>query len=388
MEENKNINNDIVEIERSEKRPFFSIIIPCYNTPQQYIKELLFSIIDGGCKDELEIIIADGRSTDTSYQDEVKKFEEESGIPVTYVIMPDVNEDGVELVNCPGNTREYGVRAAKGQWITFIDHDDVYIKDVFTKVKELIEETKEEYFVASHILQVDPLQDNLVIQEIQFATNWMHGKFYNLDNFWKANDLHFKTNLKANEDIYVSNRVHTILHLLGKDEVAWLYDFTYVWRAWPDSTSHLQYSDELNYMEYYFYDYIDATYNVHVSEYEKQLEKENGEMCEENKEHFIRLQADALLYQFFYLQSFKFFNRNWVLDYELLVKKNIREFYKRFNLTPGDLIKMACKLLDNDDVRDGGMATKLWYNSVRYNVTISCGNFIETDNFIQFINNV
>ena len=309
MEEDKEFN-DIIEEAKSVKRPFFSIIIPCYNAPLDYMKALLFSIANGGCSNELEVIIADGRSTDTSYQEEVKKFEEESGIPITYVTMPDVNEDGIELVNCPGNTREYGVRDARGHWITFIDHDDIFLDDVFIKIKNLIEESKEEYFVASQILQVDPMNNNLVIQEIRYATNWMHGKFYNLNNFWKANDLHFKINLKSNEDIYVSNIVHTILHLLGKKEVVWLNEFTYVWKAWPNSTSHLKYSNELTYMEYYFYDYIDATYNVHVSEYEKLLEKENGEMSEENKKHFIMLQADALLYQFFYLQSFKFFNKN------------------------------------------------------------------------------
>lgn len=378
-------NTDII---MQNQQPFFSIIVPCYNTPLQYIKELLLSIVNGGCNDELEIVIVDGGSTDKSYQDEIENFKKEYSIPITITTMPDVNDDGVELIHCPGNTREYGVRVAKGQWITFIDHDDVFLPDIFVKVKNLIEETKEEYFVASHFLQVDPLQDNLVIQEIKFATNWMHGKFYNLDNFWKANDLHFKTNLVSNEDIYVSNRIHNILHLLGKNEVAWLNEFTYLWKAWPDSTSHLKYNDELTYMEYYFYDYIDATYNVHVSEYEKQLEKENGEMCEENKSHFIRLQADSLLYQFFYLQSFKFFNKNWVLEHEQLVKKNLRDFYLRFDLIPYDLFHMACDILEDDNTRDGGMATKIWYNSVRYNVTISCGNFIETDNFKEFINNV
>lgn len=384
MEENKELD-DIIEEVKSDKRPFFSVIIPCYDTPLDYMKALLFSIANGGCSDELEVIIADGRSTDISYQEEVKKFEEESSIPVKIVTMVDKNEDGIELVNCPGNTREYGVRAATGQWITFIDHDDVFLDDVFTKIKNLIEESKEEYFVASQILQVDPMDNNFVIQEIRYASNWMHGKFYNLDNLWKAKDLHFKTNLKSNEDIYISNRIHTILHQLGKDNVAWLDEFTYVWRAWPTSTSHLKYSEELSYMEYYFYDYIDATYNVHVNEYEKQLAEEGDDMSEEDRNHFLRLQADSILFQYFYLQSFKFHNKNWLIDHEKVVKQNIRDFYLRFHVDYIDLYNMASSILDNDDIRDGGVATKIWYNSIRYSVTISCGNFIETDNFKSFI---
>ena len=386
MEENKELN-DIIESNKSE-RPFFSVIIPCYNTKINLIRELLQSIASGGCSEELEVIIADGRSTDTSYFAEVTKFEKETGITTKIVTMLDKNEDGIELINCPGNTREYGVRAATGQWITFIDHDDIFLGEVFTKIKDIIEETNEEHFVASQILQTDPTNNDLIIQEIRFATNWMHGKFYHLDNFWKANDIHFKTNLASNEDIYVSNRIHSLLYLLGKKNVVWLEEFTYVWRAWPDSTSHLKYSNELTYMEYYFYDYIEATYNVHVSEYEKHLAKVGDNMPEEDRNYFMRLYCDSLMYQYFYLQSFKFHNKNWLLEHEMIVKKNLRDFYNRFQMSYIDLYHIACELLDDDDTRDGGMATKMWYNAIRYNVTISCGNFIETDNFMNFISNV
>ena len=368
-------------------RPFFSIIIPCYNTKKENLQNLFQSIVDGGCSKDIEIIIADGRSTDTSYQKEVEKFKEETNIPVTIVTMPDKDENGVELVNCPGNTREYGVRAAKGQWITFIDHDDMFFGEVFTDIKNLIEETKEEHIVCSQILQVDPLDEYRIIQEIKYATNWMHGKFYNLDNLWKAYDFHFKTNLVSNEDIYISNRLHNIIYQLKHNKVAWLNKFTYLWNAWPDSTSHKKYSDQLSYMEYYFYDYIDATYNVHVSEYEKALAN-NSEMSDEDKQYYMHLEADALLFEYFYLQSFKYHNENWLPEHEKIVKKNIADFYSRFGLSPIDLYEIACTELDNDDVREGGFITKIWYNNVRYSVIISCGHFIETDSFKDFISNV
>jgi glycosyltransferase involved in cell wall biosynthesis len=108
-------NTDIIIQNQQTKRPFFSIIVPCYNTPLQYIKDLLSSIVDGGCNDELEIVIADGGSTDKSYQDEIENFKKEYSIPIITITMPDVNEDGVELLHCPGNTREYGSYYANGE---------------------------------------------------------------------------------------------------------------------------------------------------------------------------------------------------------------------------------------------------------------------------------
>lgn len=41
-------------------------------------------------------------------------------------------------IHCPGNTRRDGLAAAQGEWIVFIDNDDAFEPDVFTKVKEEI----------------------------------------------------------------------------------------------------------------------------------------------------------------------------------------------------------------------------------------------------------
>lgn len=382
-------------IDDIDSRPFFSVIVPCYNSKPERIKELLASIYDAGCTDETEVIIVDGGSTDKSYEEEIQKvntnsdfLDEDSEIKLNIksFSLPQLDENGDELIHCPGNTREYGVQQARGRWITFIDHDDLFNGQVFTKIKSIIEETDEQYVVFSNILQVNP-ENREVIQEIKYASNWMHGKFYNLDNFWKANNFHFKKNLFANEDIYVSSRVHCVLHLLGKDEVVWLPDFMYIWRAYEDSTSHVKYSNELNYMEYHFYDYLEATYKVYVDEYNK-LTENGKQISEEDREFLLRMQVDSLLFQYFYLQSFKFNNKNWLFDHEKTVKQNFRDFYARFNMPPEYFYQIACEKLDNDDIRDGGFATKIWYNSVRYSVTISCGNFIETDNFKTFISSV
>lgn len=373
---------DIIVDDIINKRPFFSIIVPCYNSKKERIRDLLQSIYDAGCRDEIELIIADGRSTDKEYQEEVKQFIDETGIDTKIVDM----SDSEDLICCPGNTRECGVSYATGEWVTFIDHDDCFTENALQKVKKAIIDTDQQYIVCSNFLQIIP-EDGKVLKEVKYATNWMHGKFYNLDNFWKAFNFHFKTNLVSNEDIYISSRVHCILNKLSfLNKVLWVEDFTYLWKMWPDSTSHIKYSDKLSYMEYYFYDYIVATYDVYTDEYN--LLCENSQVSENDKFYYIQLQADSLLFQFLYLQSFKFKNKNYLLEHEMVVKKNIREYYRRFNIDPAYLYALASEELDNDDIRDGGIITKIWYNSIRYSVTESCGNFIEVDNFREFISNV
>ena len=382
IEEIKGENNK----EIIENRPLFSIIIPCYNSKVENIRELLQSIINGGCNNKLEIIIADGRSTDKTYLDEVNNFIEQTNINTKIITMPDKNDEGVDLINCPGNTREYGVRVATGQQITFIDHDDTFMGKVFENVKITIEETNSKYMVCSNFLQIDPIK-NIVIKEVNYATNQMHGKFYNLDNLQKAEDLHFKTNLFSNEDIFISNRLHCILHKLKKLEIPQIKDFCYVQKMWPDSTSHIKYSDNLSYMEYFFFDYITATYDVSVNEYNKLLE-EKKILSEDDIKFYTRIQTDGLLYQYFYLQTFKYNNKNQSKEHEERVKQNIKEYYERYNINAEFLYNLACEELIDDDIRDGGIYSKIQYNGVRCSVIDSCGNFIETDSFIDFISNV
>lgn len=362
----------------TDHRPFFSVICPCYNSKPENIDLLIQTISTQDFpKEDIELIFTDDCSTDTSYFSVIDKYKDDLNILL-------VSTDN-KAIHCPGNNRENGVRYATGEWVTFIDHDDMFMGPIFHEAKDAIISSGEKYILCSNILQVDP-EDGRVIQEIRYATNWMHGKFYNLDNFWKAYNLHFKKDLISNEDIYISSRVHCILNELKYDKVIWLQEFRYMWKAWSDSLSHSQTANGLSYLEDYFKDYITATYDVYTEEWNR-FKSENEEISEEDKMSFARLQVDSIIFQYMYLQYFKYTNADWSLEYEYLVKKNIRDFCSRFYINRFEIYDMACSELTNDDTREGGYITKIWYNSVRYSVTVSCGNFIETDSFKDFIEN-
>ena len=86
------------------QRPFFSLVIPCYNdgryAPGVYLDRLLTSVEDQGLdKDDIEVIIADDHSK-YSYQGTLKRHQKKLNIMF-------VETD----YNCgPGNSRDKGSR--------------------------------------------------------------------------------------------------------------------------------------------------------------------------------------------------------------------------------------------------------------------------------------
>ncbi len=100
------------------KKELVSIIIPVYNA-EKYLKRCIDAVISQSYKN-LEIILIDDGSTDLSgkicddYQKKDKRIK----------VIHKVNEGA-------GSARNYGLDAAKGKYIGFVDADDVIDKDMF-----------------------------------------------------------------------------------------------------------------------------------------------------------------------------------------------------------------------------------------------------------------
>lgn len=362
-------------VENEKKRAFFSAVVSCYNSNPDRIRELLESIYNAGCPQDTEVVIADDRSDNKEYLEVVKEYKDKF-LDIVLTDVPDKCDDGeTELIHCPGNTKETGARAATGEWVTFIDHDDVFADNAFITVKNAISESGEKYMVNTNFVEIDP-EKNEVIKEMIHAFNWMHGKFYNLDNFWKAFDFHFPTNLQSHEDIAISSKVHCVIYRLKQEADFWVEAVTYVWRAWKDSTSRIHYvnnnNDDRTYLEFYFYDYIASTLGIYIDDFNK-IVSEN-KLTEADVDFHVKMYADVILYMYFYIQAFKFsrgLNSN--IEYEYVVKQHIRNFYATFKVDPGFLYNLVTS--DN----------AAWYNAVRMSAANATGYFVEIDPFLDFI---
>jgi glycosyltransferase involved in cell wall biosynthesis len=143
---------------RKSKYPKISIIIPVYNK-QNFILRILRSIQNQSLKD-LEIIFTDDNSKDNSI-DVIEKYQNED--PRIKLIKH--NKNIGTLIN-----RNEGARNSKGEYLLFIDSDDLLLKDILNKTYLIATENK--------------------LDILQFRAYWGPEKY--LDDYYKYDDYGFR----------------------------------------------------------------------------------------------------------------------------------------------------------------------------------------------------
>ncbi len=107
--------------------PFFTVVIPTYNRAE-LLKEAIRSVLAQTFKD-FELIIVDDHSTDHT-KDSVALFDDER---IKYMVN-DRNKGGA-------GARNAGIFKAKGEWVAFLDADDVWLPQkldlLYTKIHEV-----------------------------------------------------------------------------------------------------------------------------------------------------------------------------------------------------------------------------------------------------------
>lgn len=242
-------------MKRKNKKPFFSIVIPCYNdgryAPGCYIDSLLSNILEQGLeKDDYEVIISDDHSI-IPYQGTLDRYRDKMNIKF---VETDYNFG-------PGNTRQRGVEAAEGEWVCFADHDDLFYIGALSGVKYLIEQHKEKYVVYSDFNKVAEDDITRVVEKFTHPklSTWVHGKFYNLKNFWKPFNIHFKKDLKTHEDLYLGKLVECALHSMKKEPM-YIKSPVYMWVQRKDSISHGTYVKEIG-EDGFEHDFLERNFN-------------------------------------------------------------------------------------------------------------------------------
>ncbi len=115
--------------------PKISIITPAYNC-EKYLPEAVESVLSQTFTD-WELLIIDDRSKDNTYRCMKKLAEKDKRIRIFQ------NETNMGAAA----TRNHGVRLAKGEWIAFLDGDDLWRKDKLKKQLTTAEENPEASFL-------------------------------------------------------------------------------------------------------------------------------------------------------------------------------------------------------------------------------------------------
>ena len=97
--------------ERDESAPSISVVIPCYNAAA-FLRATIESIL-GQTQPVLEVIVVDDGSTDDS-----ANIAESFGPPVRVIRQPNQGESAA---------RNRGIEAAGGEWVAFLDADDLWL---------------------------------------------------------------------------------------------------------------------------------------------------------------------------------------------------------------------------------------------------------------------
>lgn len=185
-----------------------SVVIPAYNG-EKYIATALSSLVDG--KNFIkEVIVALDHCTDNT-ETIAMQFAETIPVQVVHVA------EG--LPNGPGNARQAGLDVATGDWIGFLDVDDVFTTNTVQTIVKTLDEL--EAAEAKKGISIPMIIGNFTERNGKTGTTgfvhkndstWVHGKWYQRQ-FLIDHDIRFAPDLYTHEDVYFNNQV--INHIIG-----------------------------------------------------------------------------------------------------------------------------------------------------------------------------
>ena len=209
-----------------------SIIVPVYNG-EQYLKELLDSIKKQKYKKYEVLLINDG-STDNSESICLKYKSKDKRIKYYYK-----NNTGVS------ETRNFGIGKAKGEYICFVDADDIISPSYLSDFIELSYRTESDLYCCDLRKMVNPvcLEINKKFQESRFEKINKYEIINSSTSGYMCNkmfktDIIKKNNLKFKKDIYMCEDFLFIFEYLNFcNNVTCINKSNYIYRIIPTSAS-------------------------------------------------------------------------------------------------------------------------------------------------------
>lgn len=200
----KKLNNVVCDIMVK-----ISIIIPVYNS-EQYLEETITSVINQTCKD-IEIICVNDGSTDSSAQilDALSK-----------------KYDCIRVLNQKnqgsGKARNYGMDEAKGEYIGFLDADDIFIDEKSLDLLYYVADKNNADMVCGNLKKLTHdrvLLDNpncpernyycfdefCTIEPNEYGVPWAFYKNIYKKSFLDENNIRFKDLIRGQDPVFLAD---------------------------------------------------------------------------------------------------------------------------------------------------------------------------------------
>lgn len=251
-----------------------SVVIVSYEG-RKHLKRMLNSLLRQHYTD-MEIVISDDCSKDTC-GDIIDYYTDKLNI---------VRTSTKTHSGHPSDTRQAGLEAASGEWITFADQDDAFYPGVISQIAAFIKKNPKYNVISTEFDEVEPHTEK-VFRHHQKVYGWTHGKFIRR-SWMKERGIRYKAGMKSHEDIYLSTRITCELQSAHEEE-GYCPVCSYKWTAWNESLSHKE--DRL-FIENHLQEYIEATGDVYIENY--------FQKGEESKEFSMFHAIGVVLYCYFY----------------------------------------------------------------------------------------
>lgn len=210
---------------RFNNSPLISIIVPLYNTPQLYLKEMLNSCINQTYKN-WELVLADG-STITTVEEICKEYQ----LTDNRIVYKKLDKNkGIS-----DNSNE-ALKIAKGEYVALLDHDDILHPSALFEVVIAIDKYDPDFIYTDealtypHNLVVPVIKPDFDIFYLKSSNYICHLSIIKKDLLDKIG--HFDSNYNGSQDydlfLRVVDKTNKIYHIPK---------ILYFWRAHAESTS-------------------------------------------------------------------------------------------------------------------------------------------------------
>jgi len=209
--------------------PLISIVMPTYNIEKKYLQKTIDSVLTQNYSN-WELCIADDASTLKETIDTLKKYEKNSRVNIIY------RKENGHISNA-SNT---ALSLVKGEYVTFLDHDDMLAPFALSEVVSVLNQNKNIKLIYS---DEDKIDENDKRFNPHFKSDW------NLDMFLSQNYISHLTVIKK-EIIdktegfrvgYEGSQDYDIflqaIKFIDTSEIAHISKILYHWRAIEGSTA-------------------------------------------------------------------------------------------------------------------------------------------------------
>ena len=230
----------IIKQNQIDYEPKISVIIPVYNT-EEYLKESLDSVTSQTLK-EIEIICIDDGSKDKSSEILLEYAQKDKRI--TIIKQPNLG---------PAQARNHGISIAKGEFIAFMDSDDMYpnnhtLEYMYTSAKKnkvlicggSLIQLKHGIMItdASKFEEGYTFKKDGIIEYKDYQFDYGYWRFIYNRQFLKENQIYFPNYLRQEDPLFFIKAMWTAKSFYALAQPTYTYRASYKQITWTEQKSY------------------------------------------------------------------------------------------------------------------------------------------------------